>query len=133
MDASRLTDENTGEEDAFLDLLNLPLQQAQALPSKALQYNGETAAHISSVGMKLDLRAIGLYNGADDFEVKTVTLTYQNGDVYLIMDRDGRIVNYEYGLIPEDGAYDTFCFNRPVDIEQVKHIQVNDRMLTIGE
>lgn len=131
VDPSELTPENEYEDVAIFDLLNLSLAQTQEMPSTAARNGAQDAVYLSSIGMKLDLNALGLYNGADDFDVKTMSIAFQDGSEYQVMDRDGRIVNYEYALIPEDGTFATYCFNRPVDISQIQHVKVNDLTLTI--
>lgn len=131
VDPSEITDENRGEDYIEFGILTLPLQQAQALPSIALGQNGADAANISTVGMRLDLVASGFYNGADDYAVKKIEIEFAGGDTYLVMDREGRIANYEYALIPEDGSAVSFCFNRPIDIEAVKSMTINDVVLEV--
>lgn len=132
-EAALLTADEIEEEQAVFGLLDIPLTETGKMPSRTLLNNGKAAAHISAIGLKIDLSAAGYYNGADDFEVKTITLTFADTTPYTLMDREARVANYEYAIIPEDGSTVTFSFSRPVDVSTLQQVKINETILTVQE
>lgn len=107
----------------------------QALETETFTCDGNGSIEISPIGMKLDCaNGLGL-SGAeanDPGNIYFIRITYQNGEEYIVWDRESErnnhhpeteIDNSSYACGYEDGL--KVDFNRLVDMEQVASITVN--------
>ena len=107
----------------------------QALETENFTCDGNGNIEISPIGMKIDCEnGLGLSGDEahDPGSIYLVKITYQNGDEYIVWDRESPKNNYypeteidnsSYACGYDDGL--KIDFNRLVDVEQIASITVN--------
>ena len=126
--------------EAVIEMASVNLAEIEgALPAKEVLYNSQPAATFSSVGIKLNLPALGFSDSVDGYEIDYVSLEYADGTNYVVMDEQNNISNVDYACAanPQDTPELTdetvlvYCFNRLVDTDQVVELHVNDMVLPV--
>lgn len=120
--------ENTEEETT--DYLYLPLTENDM---KCLTLD-EGRITLSPIGLTVGDLACARADGYHELKVSDVTIRYQDGTEYVVLEdaESGMTANYGYVLSGAEEYWMTFALNRVVDLEQISAVVINGTVFPVS-